>query len=207
MLERCSRPRELAQAELCCAVTGIAGPSGGSAEEPVGTRWGWARWSALAQAASLRWGPGAGSHQALQVVLKGMSRIWKGAHGKRFSWFKEPHQARGLWTAVDLGAQVIRVSLVMTRAAPRLTYRRRLRALHRRLVEIDRCGDLLSGLIAQAEGSPVDRLVLTVPDTQLLASPEPHADINSTVEVVTCRAAGGAVEVESPSVRSSFMRS
>ena len=50
--ESCARAmliglRELAQAELCCAVTGIAGPGGDpqrSLWAPSG--WGWARWSA-----------------------------------------------------------------------------------------------------------------------------------------------------------------
>ena len=120
-----------------------------------------------------------------------------------FSWFKEPHQRRdGLCTAVvDLGAQVIRVSLVDDEGCALAYVPAPSEGIAQdgALVEIDRCGDLLSGLIAQAEGlgaHQVDRLVLTVPDTQLFSfSGTGHAGIsNPTVEVSDLsRAAENAV--------------
>ena len=84
--ESCARAmltglRELAQAELCCAVTGIAGPGGGSAEKPVGTVWvglgalerSWLKRHHFdGDRAQVR-------TQARQVVLKGMSRILEGS--------------------------------------------------------------------------------------------------------------------------------
>ena len=73
--------RELAQAELCCAVTGIAGPGGGSAEKPVGTVW--VGLGALERSWLKRhhfYGDRAQVRtQARQVVLRGMSRILEGS--------------------------------------------------------------------------------------------------------------------------------
>ena len=95
--ESCARAmliglRELAQAELCCAVTGIAGPGGGSAEKPVGTVW--VGLGALERSWLKRHhfegGRAQVRTQARQVVLRGMSRILEGSspwevvsHGSR----------------------------------------------------------------------------------------------------------------------------
>ena len=120
-----------------------------------------------------------------------------------FTWFKDQNQRRsGLCTAVvDLGAQTTRVSLIDDEGCALAYVPAPSQGIAHdgAIVELDRCGDVLTSLIAQAEAlgaHQVDRLVLSVPDTKLFSfAGVGHAGIsNPTVEVSDLsRAAENAV--------------